>query len=148
VLIVYPIGISRPPLHGPPPDLDHRGLDGLEGPLASAASGQITLESCGQMPDSDPSSSHADPKRTVGPVVANVRAAACSHSAPGARPTDAAPSSLFNKHGVVVDSTQSSLSNGAYLEIRLVSASMVVGEKLVIGIEKTFQQEIVDAKRC
>ena len=44
-----------------PPDLDHRGLDGLEGPLTSSASRQIALESCGQMPDGEPSSSHSDP---------------------------------------------------------------------------------------
>jgi hypothetical protein len=47
-----------------PRDLDHRGLDGLEGPLTSGASRQIALERCGQMPDSEPSSSHSDPKRS------------------------------------------------------------------------------------
>ena len=49
-----------------PPDLDYRGVIGLEGPLTSSASRQIALESCGQMPDGERSGSHSDPEATVG----------------------------------------------------------------------------------
>jgi hypothetical protein len=33
------------------PDLDRRGLDGLEGPVMSGATGQIAVGSSGQMPE-------------------------------------------------------------------------------------------------
>jgi hypothetical protein len=46
------------------PNLDHRDLDGLEGPLVSGATGQITLGSWDQLPDSNPSISRIDPDLT------------------------------------------------------------------------------------